>query len=106
MTDEQNEFYDDLIGDDEDFTETDEWGDETDESSTIRTVLLTKSDMLALLGLKSSTEGAMIVRIDPRQSNPSAQTYEDTTAAERWFKKSLAKRNGWNVIYDGEPLFG
>jgi len=39
---------------------------------------------------------------------PSAQTYEDADAATRWFNRSLAtsRRNGWSVVYDGEPSFG
>ena len=74
----------------------------------IRTALLAKNDMLALLGLKTSSEGGLIVRVDPRQPVPTAQTYEDAASATRWFKRSLAtsRKNGWVLLYDGEPLIG
>ncbi len=67
-----------------------------------------KNDLLALLSLRVSAQGCRIVRVDPRQSLPSAQTYEDADAATLWFNRSLAtsRRNGWSIIYDGEPSFG
>lgn len=82
--------------------------DDDDASAEIRTALLAKNDMLALLGLKTSSQGGLIVRVDPRQSLPTAQTYEDAASATKWFKRSLAtsQRNGWVLIYDGEPLLG
>ena len=72
------------------------------------TVVLAKRGMIALLSLKLMASGAQIVRVDPRQPLPSAQSYEDTDAANSWFDRSLAtsRKNGWSVVYDGEPLFG
>ena len=111
--DNQEEFFDDIISDEElefddeeDFDADDSFDDEEDVE--VRTVLLLKNDMLALLGLKQSGEAGVIVRIDPRQSLPSAQKYDDAAAALKWFNRSLAtsKRNGWEVIFDGHPLFG
>ena len=111
--DNQEDFFDDIISDEElefddeeDFDEDDSFDDEEDVE--VRTVLLMKNDMLALLGLKQSAEAGVIVRIDPRQSLPSAQKYDDAAAALKWFNRSLAtsKRNGWEVIFDGHPLFG
>ena len=69
---------------------------------------MAKDGMLALLSLKTSEESGLIVRVDPRQSSPAAQKYDDAAAAGKWFNRSLAtsKRNGWVVLYDGEPLFG
>lgn len=109
---EENEFFDDIIDDeiDDEFDPNDstasEWEEETDVS--VRAVLMAKNDLLALLGLKTSDDGGQIVRVDPRQSIPDAQQYEDAAAAANWFKRSLttSKRNGWCVIYDGPPLFG
>ena len=111
--DNQEDFFDDIISDEElefdddsDFDMDDSFDDEEDVE--VRTVLLIKNDMMALLGLKQSAETSVIVRIDPRQSLPSAQKYDDAAAALRWFNRSLAtsKRNGWEVIFDGHPLFG
>jgi len=111
--DNQEDFFDDIISDEElefddeeDFDADDSFDDEEDVE--VRTVLLLKNDMLALLGLKQSGEAGVIVRIDPRQSLPSAQKYDDAAAALKWFNRSLAtsKRNGWEVIFDGHPLFG
>ena len=108
---DQNEFFDDVIGDELDMDDA-EWesgqDDEGDEPVEVRTVVMSKNDMLALLGLKKSTQGGLIVRVDPREEKPAAQVYEDATAATRWFNKSVAtsRKNGWNIVYDGTPLFG
>ena len=108
----QDEFFDDIISDEaelDDF-EGDEDPDELedDEDAEVRTVLLAKNEMLALLGLKKSADAGIIVRVDPRQPLPSAQRYDDVESAIEWFNRSLAtsRKNGWEVIFDGEPLFG
>jgi hypothetical protein len=112
---EPEDFFEEIIGDhDEAFDETDEMADgddvedEDEEFFEVRTAVMQKNELLALLSLKISAEGGRIVRVDPRQRVPSAQTYEDAEAATHWFNRSLAtsRRNGWNVIYDGEPSFG
>lgn len=113
MNDDQD-FFDDMIDDryeaDRDELELMDLDDEDedDEDLTLRTVLLVKNEMVAVLGLKTSAESGMITRADPRQELPSAQAYDDPQAAARWFNRSLAtsKKNGWNVIYDGQPLMG
>ncbi|MDT5061761.1 MAG: hypothetical protein QOH63_2220 [Acidobacteriota bacterium] len=111
--DNQEDFFDDIISDDADLDEIemsdgDEMDDEMDEDVEVRTVILVKNEMVALLGLKQSAEEAIIVRVDPRQPMPAAQTYDDTAAALKWFNRSLAtsKQNGWEIIFDGEPLYG
>ena len=120
--DEQDDFDDELIGDADDDADADELalsGDEDadgeagddeddDEDAEVRTALLAKSEMLALLSLKTGARGGLLVRVDPRQPLPSAQTYEDAAAALRWFRRSLAtsRRNGWEVVYEGAPLYG
>ncbi|MDT4952662.1 MAG: hypothetical protein QOJ02_800 [Acidobacteriota bacterium] len=111
--DNQEDFFDDIISDDADLDEIemsdgDEMDDEMDEDVEVRTVILVKNEMVALLGLKQSSEEAIIVRVDPRQPMPAAQTYDDTAAALKWFNRSLAtsKQNGWEIIFDGEPLYG
>ncbi|HKQ99219.1 MAG TPA: hypothetical protein VJT09_01020 [Pyrinomonadaceae bacterium] len=110
----QEDFFDDIISDEAE-TEVDEFEgyeeleeEDDDEDAEVRTVLLAKNDMLALLGMKTSAEQSVIVRVDPRQSIPAAQRYDDAAAAAKWFNRSLAtsRKNGWEVIFDGEPLFG
>lgn len=108
---DQNDFFEDLI-DDEPETETTEFfddeEDDDDDASAVRTAVMAKNDLIALLTLKISPAGGQIVRVDPREALPSAQRYDDEETALTWFKRSLAtsRKNGWNVVYDGEPLFG
>jgi hypothetical protein len=111
---DENDFFDDMIDDEvddelesgDDFEFMDQ--DDDERFLTLRTVLLVKQEMVAVLGLKTSAESGMITRADPRQDIPSAQAYDDPEAAARWFNRSLAtsKKNGWSVIYDGQPLLG
>lgn len=111
MMDERDDIYDEIIG-----AETDEFAGEADEDEDddddeplhVRTAVLAKNELLALLSLKVTTRGSLIVRVDPRQSLPAAQTYEDAGAAAHWFRRSLAtsRRNGWQIVYDGAPLIG
>jgi hypothetical protein len=108
---DDNDFFDDMIDDELDSGDELEFMDLDDDDerfSTLRTVLLVKNEMVAVLGLKTSAESGMITRADPRQEMPSAQAYDDPEAAARWFNRSLAtsKKNGWMVIYDGQPLVG
>ena len=109
------DFFDEIIGEEEAYEETDELGDDDgddgdeDEPYEVRTAVMQKNDLLALLSLRISADGGgRIVRVDPRQSVPSAQVYDDAEAATHWFNRSLAtsRRNGWSVVYDGEPSFG
>lgn len=94
------EFSDEL----EDF---EDFGDEL-ESILVRTAVLQKNQMIALLCIKSATAGAAICRVDPRETNPAVQLYDDPTAALEWFTKSLrtSRKNGWTIVYDGLPLQG
>ncbi|HZG52269.1 MAG TPA: hypothetical protein VEZ40_09040 [Pyrinomonadaceae bacterium] len=108
---EPEDFFEEIISDEEAYDETDELEDEDDDDGEpfeVRTAVMQKNDLLAILSLKISAEGGRIVRVDPRQRVPSAQTYEDAEVATHWFNRSLAtsRRNGWNVVYDGEPSFG
>jgi len=108
---EPEDFFEEIIGEEEAYDETDEIEDDEDDDGEpfeVRTAVMQKNDLLAILSLRISAEGGRIVRVDPRQSMPSAQTYDDADAATHWFNRSLAtsRRNGWNVVYDGEPSFG
>ena len=93
------EFSDDIF----DFDDSDNMADVT-----VRTAILKKNNMVALLCIKSATAGAAICRVDPRESQPAVQLYDDPTRALEWFTKSLrtSRRNGWNIVYDGLPLQG
>jgi hypothetical protein len=115
-----NDFFDEMIDvDDEAEREAVEYADEgedfddgddddDDDALVVRTAVLTKNEMLALISLKSSDEGGQIVRFDPRDPLPAVQRYESESEALKWFRRSLAtsRRNGWSVVYDGEPLIG
>ena len=74
----------------------------------MRTAVMQKNDMIALLCLKTASVGAAICRVDPREDRPAVQIYDDASAAVEWFTRSLrtSRKNGWNVIYDGLPLQG
>ncbi len=74
----------------------------------IRTVVLSKNNMVGLLCMKTSVEGGAICRVDPRENNPSVQIYDNPDAAVEWFNKSLnsSRKNGWKLVYDGLPLMG
>jgi hypothetical protein len=98
-----------LPDDDEDGEGDDAEDEDDDEDAEVRTALLSKHEMIALISLRTTAEGGgRIVRVDPRQPLPAAKVYEDPADALRWFRRSLAtsRRNGWEVVYDGEPLFG
>ncbi len=97
----------DLDDIDEELVEFDEFDGELTDVS-VRTAVMQKNDMIALLCIKTAAVGAAICRVDPREDRPAVQIYDDPSAAVEWFTKSLrtSRRNGWNVIYDGLPLQG
>ena len=121
---DHNDFFDEMIDvddeaeveEEEEFLDEDgeyegEEGDEEDEddgSEVVRTAVLQKNDMLALLSLKAAPDGGQLVRYDPRQSLPSLRRYETEEEARKWYARSLAtsRKNGWAVVYDGAPLVG
>jgi hypothetical protein len=122
---DHNDFFDEMIdvddesdGESAEFLEEDEdyeFDDEDDEeegeddgSTVVRTAVLQKNDMLALLSLKAAPDGGQLVRYDPRQNLPSLRRYESEEEARKWYARSLAtsRKNGWAVVYDGEPLIG
>ncbi len=96
-----DEEYDEDLAEFEDF-------DQEFENVSLRTAVMQKDNMIALLCIKTATVGAAICRVDPREDHPAVQIYDDAHAAVEWFTKSLrtSRRNGWNVIYDGLPLKG
>ena len=109
------------MNDDFDFNSDFEFGEEfedelmdledeidSDEDLLLRTAILQKNELTALLCIKSAPVGAAICRVDPRESFPAVQLYEDRDAAMHWFSRSLrtSKQNGWNIVYDGLPLQG
>ncbi|HXG85303.1 MAG TPA: hypothetical protein VNI84_14880 [Pyrinomonadaceae bacterium] len=99
----EDDFDEELSG--EDFADFD--GEELGDVM-MRTAILSKNSMVALLCVKTATEGGAICRVDPRESRPSVQVYDDPQKALDWFNKSLrtSKQNGWLVVYDGLPLQG
>jgi hypothetical protein len=101
---EEFEELDDVLGD---FDEMDEDDDEYFVTE-MRTAVLKKKDLVALLCLKTASKGGAICRVDPREAQPSVQLYDDPEKALEWYKKSLRSslKNGWQVVYDGLPLRG
>lgn len=106
-TAESAQLFDDEEDDFEEVDGEDEF-DEDDDSLVVRTALLSKNEMIAMLSLKATDSGGQIVRFDPRESLPTMQRYDSEDEALRWFRRSLAtsRKNGWAVVYDGEPLVG
>ena len=107
---EEFDFEPDFDLEDEFQDELSEFDDliEEGENVVLRTAILQKNNMTALLCIKSATAGAAICRVDPREAVPAVQLYDDKEAALEWFSKSLrtSKLNGWHVVYDGLPLEG
>ena len=121
---DHNDFFDEMIDvddeaenepaefleeeDDYEFEEDEDEDGEDDDATVVRTAVLQKNDMLALLSLKAAPDGGQLVRYDPRQSLPSLRRYETEEEARRWYARSLAtsRKNGWSVVYDGAPLIG
>lgn len=92
---------------DDEFAEFEDFDLEND-NVVCRTAILQKENMLALLCIKSAPVGAAICRVDPRETVPSVQIYDDPSAALHWFTRSLSssRKNGWSIVYDGLPLNG
>ena len=121
---DHNDFFDEMIDvddesdgegaefleEDDDYEpdEDDDDDGEDDGATVVRTAVLQKNDMLALLSLKAAPDGGQLVRYDPRQSLPSLRRYETEEEARKWYARSLAtsRKNGWAVVYDGAPLVG
>ena len=111
--DKEFDFEDDDFGfeqEDSEFQVDIDFNDYEDEEieMDIRTVILSKNNMVGLLCMKTSVEGGAICRVDPRENNPSVQIYDNPDAAIEWFNKSLnsSRKNGWKLVYDGLPLMG
>lgn len=97
--------FDDFGEEAEEFDEFEEF--DLDEIQ-MRTAVLSKNNMIALLCVKTADKGGAICRVDPREDKPSVQLYDDPEKALEWYQKSLntSRKNGWNVVYDGLPLQG
>jgi hypothetical protein len=100
-----NEFDDEFDFDDEFVDELADFEDFSDDDPDVlvRTAVLQKNSMIALLCIKSATAGAAICRVDPRENNPAVQLYDDPTAALEWFTKVFAQvaRMVGRSSYDG-----
>ena len=101
---EFEEFSDEL----DEFDEFDEFDEDEPNDINVRTAVLSKNNMVALLCIKTADKGGAICRVDPREANPAVQIYDDPEKALEWFNKSLrtSKQNGWQIVYDGLPLQG
>lgn len=74
----------------------------------IRTVLMTKDGMIGVIGLATSSEHSQVARIDLREAQPVSSEFDSPEKAAVGFQNMLraSRRNGWSILYDGEPLFG
>ena len=101
---EFEDFSDEL----DEFDEFDEFDEDEPNDINVRTAVLSKNNMVALLCIKTADKGGAICRVDPREANPAVQIYDDPEKALEWFNKSLrtSKQNGWQIVYDGLPLQG
>ena len=97
--------FEDFNDDIEDFDEFDE--DELGDVQ-MRTAVLSKNNLVALLCVKTASEGGAICRVDPREKNPAVQIYDDPEKALKSFSMSLqtSRQNGWQIVYEGLPLQG
>ncbi len=104
MRNEFDDFSDEL----DEFDEFDEFDEDEPSDINVRTAVLSKNNMVALLCIKTADKGGAICRVDPREANPAVQIYDDPEKALEWFNKSLrtSKQNGWQIVYDGLPLQG
>jgi len=81
----------------------------SDLSPTVRVALMSKNEVIALIGIITDTDGGVLTRVDPRATPPIATSRCDTPArAQRLFNRSLRTSidNGWQIFYDGVPLEG
>jgi len=102
------ENFGDEPGELDEFDEFDEFDEVELSEVNVRTAVLSKNNMVALLCINTAEKGGAICRVDPREVNPAVQIYDDPEKALEWFNKSLrtSKKNGWLVVYDGLPLQG
>ncbi len=100
--------FEDFSDEIDEFDEFDEFDEVEPDEVNVRTAVLSKNNMVALLCIKTAEKGGAICRVDPREANPAVQIYDDPEKALEWFNKSLrtSKQNGWQIVYDGLPLQG
>ena len=74
----------------------------------IRTAIMSKDDLLGIIGLAVADQFAQVGRFDPRTGEPHTSRWDDRREARRGFKNMLedSRENGWDVLYDGPPLVG
>ena len=100
--------FEDFSDEPDEFDEFDEFDENEQSEINVRTAVLSKNNMVALLCIKTADKGGAICRVDPREANPAVQIYDDPEKAVEWFNKSLrtSRKNGWQIVYDGLPLQG
>ena len=81
--------FEDFNGSLDDFDEFDE---QELNAVNVRTAILSKNNMVALLCVKTATQGGAICRVDPREANPSVQIYDDPAKALEWFHQKSANQ--------------
>jgi hypothetical protein len=106
----ENEFeFDEEIEGLEAFDEFDDFEFQDDITNLeMKTAIMMKGNLIALLCLKTANQGGAICRVDPREAQPSVQIYENAEKALEWWTESLktSRDNGWKIAYAGLPLHG
>ncbi len=73
----------------------------------LRLAIMAKGDLLALIGMAKTDEGASITTLDPRRDQPLVKSYEPWLVAHEFVKVlRLSLKNGWRILYDGPQLLG
>ncbi len=74
----------------------------------IRTVVMIKDGMIGVIGLATSADRSQVARLDLREGQPVSSEFESPESASVGFRNMIktSRRNGWNVLYDGQPLYG
>lgn len=72
-------------------------------------VILTKEDMLGLFALIDKGDQQRLVVVDSRKPNdPAIRQYDDRRVAYAQMRHevNVSVDRGWQIIYDGQPLWG
>ncbi|HEY0543814.1 MAG TPA: hypothetical protein VGC91_00320 [Pyrinomonadaceae bacterium] len=74
----------------------------------IRTAIMSKDELLGIIGLAVAEQFAQVGRFDPRTGEPHTSRWNSRREARRGFRNMLeaSRENGWDVLYDGPPLVG
>ena len=88
------------------------------DKQTTHLTIMTKNTMFSFLGLVRAEElvdpdgrtepFTAVVKLDPREGQPIMKHFKTNSEAAHSYKEAVntSVERGWNVIYQGAPLFG